>query len=219
MNAILDADRKEANRLLEERSARVGRGQAAMDLLEPALNEIGRVWETTGDISLAQAYVAAKVAEDYLMKAADEPVSGNDPETFRGTVVIGNIEDDFHSLGRKMVKVFLEKDGWQVIDLGNDVDSQAFVDHAIEHQAAFIAVSAMMFSTAMNIKNVRKEMDNRNITGKIKLVVGGAVFRLRPELVKEVEADGTAPNAILAPALFAGLSNSPGKKEGRNDRT
>jgi len=60
----------------------------------------------------------------------------------------------------------------------------------------------MMYTTAINIKKVRQELDKRGLSGKIKLVAGGAVFRIRPELVNEVGSDGTAGNAILAPALF-----------------
>jgi len=122
-----------------------------------------------------------------------------------GPVIVGNIEDDYHSLGRKLVSVFLQSAGWQVIDLGNDVTAQEFVDKAVETGARVIGVSAMMYTTAENIKRVRDELDRRNLAGNIKLAVGGAVFKFRPELVKEVGGDGTAANGFEAPRLFAEL--------------
>jgi methanogenic corrinoid protein MtbC1 len=60
----------------------------------------------------------------------------------------------------------------------------------------------MMLTTAENIRAVRAELDARGLPGRIRLAVGGAVFKLRPELVREVGGDGSAPSAIQAPALF-----------------
>ena len=94
------------------------------------------------------------------------------------------------------------------MDLGNDVTAEQFVDCAIENDADIIAVSAMMFTTAKNILKVRDEINLRDNNRKIKLAVGGAVFKLRPELVAEVGGDGTAGNAIEAPALFESLVNN-----------
>ena len=65
----------------------------------------------------------------------------------------------------------------------------------------------MMFTTAENIRKVRREIDMRKLTGKIKLAVGGAVFRIRPELISEVGGDGTASNAPEAPKKFEELWN------------
>jgi methanogenic corrinoid protein MtbC1 len=64
----------------------------------------------------------------------------------------------------------------------------------------------MMLTTAENIRNVRQEMDRRGLSGRIKLAVGGAVFKMRPELVVEVGGDGTVASAVDAPRLMAQLS-------------
>lgn len=202
IEAMMDADRDRAHRILESYVDQHGYVEAALHVLEPALMLIGEKWETSGDVSLAQAYVAAKVAGDFMTRSAESKPAEYDAKKRKGTVVIGNIEDDYHSLGRNMVSIFLEKDGWVVHDLGNDVLASEFVDQAVEHQADIIAVSAMMYSTAMNIIKVREALKDRSLEHKIKLVVGGAVFKLRPELVDEVGGDGTAPNAIKAPRVF-----------------
>jgi methanogenic corrinoid protein MtbC1 len=89
--------------------------------------------------------------------------------------------------------------------LGNDVLATEFVDKAVELKARVIGISAMMYSTAVNIKKVRDEIDKRKLTNQIKLAVGGAVFRLRPELVAEVGGDGTTGNAMNANLLFEKL--------------
>jgi len=165
------------------------------------LAEIGELW-VAEKISLAAAYLAGKVAEDVLLKALRSADAA--PQT-RGPVVIGNAADDFHSLGRRLVGIFLQMAGWEVIDLGNDVAPQAFVDTAVASGARVIGASAMMLTTAQNISQIREEIDARGLAPGLKLAVGGAVFKLRPELVAEVGGDDTAGSAMDAPRLFEAL--------------
>ncbi len=196
---MLEAERERAVATLLEFAAGSGFQAAVNDVLEPVLTRIGEAW-CRERISLAQGYVAGKIAEDLLVAAASS--SSDLLLDVKGPVVIGNVEDDYHSLGRKMVSVFLRAAGWKVIDLGNDVFPSDFIDAALEHGARVIGVSAMMLTTAENIRAVRAELDARGLSGRIRLAVGGAVFKLRPELVREVGGDGSAPSAIQAPGLF-----------------
>ncbi len=203
---MLAADRKAANALVDEwAGVHDGYGQAVNSLLEPALNAFGRLWATDDDVNLAQGYVSAKIAEDVMSKALAERPADAGPVRQKGPVIIGNIEDDYHALGRKMVGTFLQADGWEVVDLGNDVLPGEFVDRAVAAGAKVIGASAMMYVNAINIKNLRNEIDRRSLAGKIQLAVGGAIFVLRPELVAEVGGDGTAKNALAAPALMEQL--------------
>ncbi len=199
---MLDAERERAVAMLLGFARGRGFQAAVNDLLEPVLQRVGEDWSRER-ISLAQGYVAGKIAEDVLLAAASS--HGDLRLDVKGPVILGNVEDDYHSLGRKMVGVFLRAAGWKIVDLGNDVSPAAFVDAAVEHGARVIGVSAMMLTTAENIRAVRAELDARGLSGRIRLAVGGAVFKLRPELVREVGGDGTAASAIQAPALFERL--------------
>ena len=114
-----------------------------------------------------------------------------------------------------MVGIFLQVAGWQVYDLGIDATPEEFINKALEVDARVIGASAMIFTTAMNIKKLREEIDNRMLRGHLQLAVGGTVFKLRPELVEEVGGDGTAKNAMNAPALFDELWNASMKKGGK----
>lgn len=198
---ILVGERQQAMALLCRSSQAFGWRKTIFTLLEPALEEIGRRWEAE-HISLAAGYLAGKIAEEVLLRAAEQEQAL--PET-RGPVILGNTEDDYHSLGRKLVAIFLRTGGWKVIDLGNDVLAEDFVEAAVQHEAKIIGVSAMMLSTAENIAKIRNLLEQRGLSGDIKLAVGGAVFKLRPELVTEVGGDGTAANAVDAPRLMARL--------------
>jgi methanogenic corrinoid protein MtbC1 len=92
-----------------------------------------------------------------------------------------------------------------VHDLGVDISPAQFLDKAEETGARVIGASAMMYSTAKNVARLREEIDRRGRTGRIQLAVGGAVFKLRPELVEAFGGDGTAASAVEASALFERL--------------
>jgi methanogenic corrinoid protein MtbC1 len=199
------ADRAGASALLDRWIQQHPRESLLPEILEPVLLRIGEEWRTRQAYTLAQAYVAAKVAEDALTRLATNTPQNLDSQPHPGPVILGNIEDDFHGLGRRMVVTFLRTHGWQVEDLGNDVPAGDFIDAAVRMQARVIGVSAMMLSTARNIRKVREEIDRQGFKGRIQLAVGGAVFLVKPELVAEVGGDGCASNAMGAVRLFEDL--------------
>ena len=211
---IIEADRTEARVMLAAAVGTMGYDDTLRTILEPTLRMVGERWASDG-ISLAQGFVAGKVAEDFMVlgktAGTPRPASGADEVAADETglpariAVLGNVEDDYHVLGRSMVASFLEIEGWQVVDLGCDVLAEDFVDRAMEVGACVIGASAMMLTTARNIAKIRQELDARNLADHLKLAVGGAVFAMRPDLVVEVGGDGTARTALEAPALFERL--------------
>ena len=211
---IGQADRKGANALLDAWAARHGYTAVFKQLLEPALTDIG-AGIIGQQFSLAQAYVAAKVAEDILTKIAQWHEAGPETQAPKGPVVLGNAEEDFHALGRRMVATMLRANGWTVCDLGNDVPAADYVDKALELGARVIGVSAMTMTTAQNIREVRRELDGRGLSGRIQLAVGGAAFLVVAGLCEEVGGDGTAADMLDAPRLFAELWEKAQQVEAR----
>lgn len=203
---FLSADKTGALEYIDKWAKDKSYAAALEKIVEPALRKFGEKWANADDVNLAQGYIAAKIAEAILVKISDERKTNNITPIINGIAVLGNIEDDYHALGRKMVKNFLLSSGWTVYDLGNDVLAREFVDKAVEVNATIIGASAMMYSNSKNMIKIREELDARNLSDRIKFAVGGAIFNLRPELVKEVGADGTAKNAIEAVRLFEELS-------------
>lgn len=204
-SAMIAADRREASGVIDRMIvAGIASQTIVEDVLDPTLVRLGDLWEQDA-VSLTQTFVASKIAEDVLLRCVTE----RGKNTLRSTpVVIGNIEDDFHSLGRRIVGSFLRANGWEVYDLGNDVTAEQFVDKAIEVGASVVGVSAMMQTSALNIRKLRDLIDVRELNHQLKLAVGGAVFNWRPDLVAEVGGDGTARNATGVDALFQRLRDA-----------
>lgn len=204
LEAIVETEYEKAVEMVNNWAMKNSYTEAFKQIFEPVLHEVGNLWYDN-KLSLAQGYVTSLIAEEVFMSASkSEEFKGQEPKP-NHIAVLGNIEDDYHSLGRKLIKIFLEIDGWKIIDLGNDVFAEDFVNAAVENNAKIIGVSAMMFTTAKNIIKVREELDNRKLSGKVQLAVGGAIFKLRESLCKEVGGDGTAYNAIEAQNLFKEL--------------
>ena len=202
LTAMINADRSAAAALIERALADgIEPRHVIADILDPAIVQLGRLWEDES-MSLAQNFVASKIAEDTLLRCIPDKA---DNSHSKGAIVIGNIEDDFHSLGRKTVGLFLSAAGWDVHDLGNDVPAEELLAKALEVGAFVIGVSAMMQTTALNIRKLRQLIDERGLADRLRLAVGGAVFNWRPDMVAEVGGDGTAHNAIGADELFMRL--------------
>jgi methanogenic corrinoid protein MtbC1 len=203
--AIQAADLNSATILLQQWGNTHGYENFAEEILLPVLEKYTLDDFKLDGSPLAQGYVAARFAETAMELALKNGKSELIVAPTKGPVVIGNIEDDFHSLGRRIICTFLKTNGWIIYDIGNDVPANEFVEKAIETESKIIAASAMMYSTAVNIIKIREELINRNLEGKIKLAVGGAIFNLRADLINEVGGDGTAKSALHVPKLFDSL--------------
>lgn len=204
LQCMIEADRAKAQTLVEQAfAAGFSKEQILNGILDKAMIEMGEGWYRE-EFSLAQTFVAAKIAEDTFQRCMPEK-SNEDMPASKGRIVIGNIEDDFHSLGRRIVSSFLRVNNWEVIDLGNDVVAEEFLEAASENETGLVGVSAMMYSTAVNIKKVRDLIDQRGLKNKMRLAVGGAVFNWQPELLEKVGGDGSANSAFEVDGLFLRL--------------
>lgn len=158
--------------------------------LIPALDAVGDKFEK-GIIFLPQliqsagaAQAAFDVVKAFLAKNGGESES-------RGRVVLATVKGDIHDIGKNIVKTLLENYGFEVIDLGKDVDYQLVVDAAVKYNAKLVGLSALMTTTLKSMENTIKLLRENNVDCKI--VVGGAV--LTTEYAEKIGADFYAKDA------------------------
>jgi len=108
-------------------------------------------------------------------------------ERGRGTVVIGTVSGDIHDLGKNLVASTLEASGFTVVDLGVDVPPERFVNAAKEENANIVAISALITTTMMGMKDVIEAMVKSGIRKEVKVMVGGAP--LDEEFARKIGAD------------------------------
>ena len=92
----------------------------------------------------------------------------------KGTIVIGTIEGDIHSIGKDIVASMLNIAGFEVVDLGRDVPIKTFIEKAKELKPDFVASSALMTTTMVNQIQIEEQLKEAGIRDQVKTMVGGA---------------------------------------------
>jgi 5-methyltetrahydrofolate--homocysteine methyltransferase len=176
------------------------------DLLIKVMEQIGILWEQE-KLSLTQIYVAGmimgKVIENFF------PVTFGTESSEKPRIVLGCITEDFHSLGKELVKRFLTP-FFRIRDLGINVSPEDFVQAAKEDSAEIIAVSALMMNAARNIEKLRGLIEDEDWENKPLLIVGGAPFNIDGTLWQRLGADYVIKSAIEAPSLILGILKERG---------
>jgi len=113
-----------------------------------------------------------------------------------GKIVLGTVKGDLHDIGKNLVAMMLEGAGFEVIDLGVDVTPERFVNSAQEKGAQAIGMSALLTTTMLNMKQTIEAVEQANLKGNLKVIIGGAPVTQR--YADEIGADGYAPDAASA---------------------
>ncbi len=180
--AILRGDREAMPALVD---AAIGSGFAATALVDtilaPTLNELGAAFER-GEAFLPQMMVAAEA-----MKAAVSRIREYLPQTdesdYAGRVLFCSVKGDVHSIGKDICIALLQSQGFQVFDLGVDVEPETIVSSIREHDVDVVCLSALMTTTLTAMRQTveliyREEPSFKEASGKA-ILVGGAVVTQR----------------------------------------
>ncbi|ADG80954.1 Methionine synthase [Thermincola ferriacetica] len=158
------------------------------DGLIAAMDEVGRLF------SEGELFVPEMLRSAQAMKAGlDElkPLLAQSAAKSAGTIVIGTVKGDLHDIGKNLVAMMMEGAGFDVIDLGVDVDTEKFVKTAKEKNANVICMSALLTTTMPGMEEVIKAVKAQGLD--IKTMVGGAP--VTQEFANKIGADGYAEDA------------------------
>ena len=165
-------------------------------VLIPALDEVGERFEK-GTFFLPQLMASAEAAKAGFDVVREATSSGDVAQ--KGAIALATVQGDIHDIGKNIVKMLLENYGYEVHDLGRDVDPQAFVDEVVRGHIRLAGLSALMTTTvpamAATIALLREQAP------WCKVMVGGAV--LNPEYARMVGADFYARDASEATRIAA----------------
>lgn len=162
-------------------------------VLIPALDVIGEKFEK-GKIFLPQLILAADVASECFEVIKTQLAESGGSSESRGKIILATVKGDIHDIGKNIVKVILENYGYEVIDLGKDVDPAVVVKAAIEKEVHLVGLSALMTTTLGSMEETIKQLHDNNVDCKI--MVGGAV--LTPDYAKKIKADYYAKDAKMS---------------------
>lgn len=178
----------------------VDAGAAPQDIINGqmirAMGEVGQRFQD------GKAFVPQLLMAGRAMKAALEllkPMLAGSASTTIGKVVIGTVKGDLHDIGKNLVASMLEGCGFEVINIGIDVPSEAFVEEVRKSGADILCMSALLTTTMTYMKEVITALGEAGLRDKVKVMVGGAP--VTQSFADEIGADGYSDNANTAVAL------------------
>ena len=130
-----------------------------------------------GEIFMPQLIAAAEA-----MGIANKILTESLPESTqekRGKVVIGTVQGDIHDIGKFLVISLLQVNGFEIYDLGHDVEIQKFIDKALEVEADIIGTSALLTTTMTGQKTLEEKLLKEGLKDRFKTMVGGAPITQR----------------------------------------
>lgn len=157
------------------------------------MNVIGAKYKAH-EIFLPDVLLAAKAM--YAGMDVLKPLFLKEGIPFVGKVVIGTVRGDLHDIGKNLVGIMLRGAGFEIIDLGNDVSPETFVERAKRENASVIGMSALLTTTMLEMKMVIDLVREQGLADHIKTIVGGAP--VSAEFAQDIGADAYGYDSVHA---------------------
>ncbi len=166
----------------------------------PAMDDVGEKFEQN-EYFVPELLISARAMKAALTKI--QPLltaSGSQP---KGRVALGTVKGDLHDIGKNLVAAMLEGGGFEVIDLGVDVDPDKFIDTARASKVDIIAMSALLTTTMPSMKTTIEALKAAGVRDGLKIMIGGAP--ITQEFADEIGADAYGDNASTAVSIARSL--------------
>ncbi len=187
--ALLALDQSKAESIIRKAVGEGSPMEVASKLVSDTLQHIGEAWED-GKLALSQVYMSGVICEtiiDKLLPPAS-PLRMDQPK-----MAIGVFED-YHLLGKRIIYSTLRASGFELMDLGGGLKTDHLVRIVQEERIKILLLSVLMLPSALRVKEVKEKLAG----SQVKIVVGGAPFRLDNQLWLEVGADACGKDSADA---------------------
>jgi corrinoid protein of di/trimethylamine methyltransferase len=160
------------------------------DYMIPAMDKIGGMFENC-EAFVPELLMAARAMKGSL--GLLQPLLTASGAESKGKILIGTVQGDLHDIGKNIVGSMLEGAGFQVINLGNDVSPQKFVEAIKTHDARIVAMSALLTTTMTSMETTVNAIREAGLRDKVKIMIGGAP--VSEKFSEKIGADGYSDNA------------------------
>lgn len=194
-NAVLEMDDEEAAALAEEYT------EAGYDAMEGLTEGLAKGMNKAGELYEQKEYFIPELllCSDAFYGAVDvlrPHIQNKSDSAEKMTAVIGVVEGDTHDIGKNILKIMLETEGFDVYDLGKDVPTEEFISAAAEHHADFIGMSTLMTTTMIKMSEIIEELKEKGMRDQLVIMVGGGP--ISASYAEKIGADGYEPDAASA---------------------
>ena len=133
-----------------------------------------------------------------------KPLLADGESASAGKVLIGTVKGDLHDIGKNLVVMMMQSAGFEVIDLGVDVEPEKFVEAIRENKPNIVGLSALLTTTMPMMKKSIESIEESGLRDSLKIIVGGAP--VNQAFADEVKADGYAPDAGSASKMAKAMN-------------
>ncbi|MBW1734775.1 MAG: dihydropteroate synthase [Deltaproteobacteria bacterium] len=191
-DAVISGKRKSA---VESTKRAVDQGADPQEIINnyliPGLNIVGEKFEKK-KIFVPEMMMAAKSMQACVDLLTPLLKKGEDTGGL-GTVVLGTVFGDLHDIGKNLTKLLLETSGFRVIDLGENVPAEKFLEAARENKAHIVGLSSLLTTGDPHVEETIRTIKNSELAHKVKVICGGAAVTLK--FVEACGADAHAKDA------------------------
>lgn len=121
----------------------------------------------------------------------------------KGKIVMGTVKGDLHDIGKKIVCMILEGEGFEVVDIGIDVSKEKFLTSIKKENPDIIGMSALLTTTMTYMREVIEAVEKAKLKQNVKIIIGGAP--ITQSFADEIKVDGYAPDGVSAVELVKNL--------------
>ncbi len=141
-----------------------------------------------GEVYLPDVLMSAKSLSSAMKHL--KPYFQSGEVKHKGKIVMGTVAGDLHDIGKKIVAMFFEGGGWEVIDLGVDVSAEKFVQAVKEHKPLAVGLSALLTTTMVSMESITREIKAE--VPEVKVIIGGAP--VTQDFADRIGADAYSPD-------------------------
>ena len=172
IDAMADLEEDELYDYMNEIMDNGGEGvQDALEACQEGMKIVGDRFEE-GEYFVGDLIYAGEILTEAtnIIKPA---LTGDGQEKF-GKMILCTVKNDLHDIGKNIVRAMLEAGGFEVVDLGIDVDPQTIVDTAKNEGIKIIALSGVLTLAVDSMKDTIEAFKAAGMRDDVKIIVGGA---------------------------------------------
>lgn len=175
-------------------------GSAPLDIINngliPGMAKVGELFKE-GEMFVPEVMLSAQVMTETV--ATIKPYIKEGEMVYRGKIVIGTVKGDLHDIGKNLVALMLENNGFEVVNLGSDKGPNEFLAAIQEHQPQIIALSALLTTTMPMMAKIIEAVDKESLRPNVQVIIGGAP--VTQDFADKIGANGYSEDATGAVTL------------------
>ena len=202
-NSLADLQEEKVHMLVDEYVKGGMEANLILKALWDGMSIIGDRYKE-GTLFVSEMMFAGEIMRTVMIKL--QPVlekEGGVEKTF-GKVILGTVKGDIHDLGKDIVKMVLNGNGFQVVDLGVDVAAEKFIEAIKTHpDAKIVGMSVLLTSAFPSVENIVAKITASDLRAKIKIIIGGAPVTTR--VAEATGCDFYGEDAVVAVSYSKGI--------------